>query len=155
MSEFSISQPDLFSELTNPRPIEAHLDAEFQSSQPQTGTQSAEGLSDFPDFRPSSSVYAYAQRSAARRNAANVSDEEVSSLLKERQRLLDKKLDGTISIRESNQLEYVRWSLGRVEDAKNGEALDRLEEHVNRYEDFLLKMEEFKALLERSRRQSR
>ncbi|MBB4391489.1 hypothetical protein [Bradyrhizobium sp. ERR14] len=69
-------------------------------------------------------------------NAASASDEELESLLAERQQLLDKKFDGTISRSEMNRLTYVGWSLDRIEDARSGGALDDLETAVARYEQF-------------------
>ena len=50
--------------------------------------------------------------------------------------LLDKKFDGHITRKELNRLEYVRWSLDRIEDAKHGETLDILEMAISRYEQF-------------------
>ena len=55
----------------------------------------------------------------------------------ERQELLDKKFLGSITRRELNRLEYVRWSLDRIEDAIHGPALDVLEDSVSMYEQFL------------------
>lgn len=67
---------------------------------------------------------AHAAKIAGRVNAAGVSQEEHENLLAERQGLLDKKMAGTITGQELNRLEYVRWSLDRIEDAKYGQALD-------------------------------
>jgi len=74
----------------------------------------------FPDFGRYDAAYAATSRIAGRINAANISDAEHGALRRERQRLLDKKLDGTITRKEANRLEYVRWSLDRIEDAKHG-----------------------------------
>jgi hypothetical protein len=51
--------------------------------------------------------------------------------------LLDKKLGETITRKEENRLEYVRWSLDRIEDAKYGHTLDALEDRVRSYEMLL------------------
>ena len=64
-------------------------------------------------------------------------------------------LDETITIQESNRLEYVRWSLDRIEDARHGAALDRLEVYINRYEEFLDDLDEFKIALDRAARRRR
>lgn len=98
-----------------------------------------------PQFKNFGDAYTYAQtaRIAGRLNAANVSDEEQKSLLVERQSLLDKKFSGTITKKEANRLEYVRWSLDRIEDAKHGQTLDVIEGAVSRYEHFF---DELKAL---------
>lgn len=93
-----------------------------------------------PDFRAFRSAHAVAARLAGRLNATKVSDAEHNSLLEERQHLLDKKLAGTISRSEANRLEYVRWSLDRIEDAKHGATIDRLESSVEVYERFLAEM---------------
>jgi hypothetical protein len=66
--------------------------------------------------------------------------ENITSLLQERQALLDKKLGGRITRKEENRLEYVRWSLDRIEDAKYGHALDALEGRIGAYEQFLSDM---------------
>lgn len=58
-------------------------------------------------------------------------------LLRERERLLMKKFEGTITRKESNRLEYVRWSLDRIDDARHGQGLEALESAVSRYEDVL------------------
>lgn len=91
----------------------------------------------FTDFSASRDAIAVTSRMAGRINAANISDEEHNLLLRERQVLLDKKFDGEITPREINRLEYVRWSLDRVEDARYGHDLDVIEGYVEKYERFL------------------
>jgi hypothetical protein len=93
-----------------------------------------------PHLGVTDQVYAAMARSAGRVNAANVSEEEHNLLLRERQTLLDKQFAGTITRKEQNRLEYVRWSLDRIEDAKHGQTLDVLEDLVQRYEQFLSQM---------------
>jgi hypothetical protein len=73
-------------------------------------------------------------RLAGRMNAASVSEAEHRALLRERQELLNKRFDNTITRKESNRLEYVRWSLDRIEDARHGGELDYLEAHIESYE---------------------
>ena len=73
-----------------------------------------------PDFGSRGEVYATTARLAGRLNAASISEEEHTALLEERQLLLDKVFDGTISRKEEIRLDYVRWSLDRIEDAKHG-----------------------------------
>ena len=75
-------------------------------------------------------------RQAGRLNAASISDEEHDQLLQERQDLLDKLFVGTISRKETLRLEYVRWSLDRIEDARFGRVLDVIESNVELYERF-------------------
>jgi hypothetical protein len=82
-------------------------------------------------------VYADGARRAGRINAASISDTEHQDLLRERQALLSKQFDGTITKSERNRLTYVRWSLDRIEDAKYGEHLDRLDAVVSGYEQLL------------------
>jgi hypothetical protein len=78
--------------------------------------------------------YASTARLAGRIQAAHISEEEYQSLLDERQILLDKKFSGLMTKRESNRLEYVRWSLDRIEDARYGQTLDMLQNAVTQYE---------------------
>ncbi|HYC69363.1 hypothetical protein [Brevundimonas sp.] len=90
-------------------------------------------------------AFAASSRRAGRINAAGSSEDELRSLLLQRQHLLDKKFEGSMSRKDEIRLEYVRWSLDRIEDARHGEHLDRLESAISRYED--LKMD-IQALLE-------
>jgi hypothetical protein len=64
-----------------------------------------------PNFGELGSIYAIAARRAGRLNATKITPEEREALLRERQELLDKKFSQSITRRESNRLEYVRWSL--------------------------------------------
>lgn len=96
-----------------------------------------------PEFGSRDPVYALTARLAGRVNASAVSDEEHQKLLSERQALLDKLLEGTISRRETIRLEYVRWSLDRIEDAKYGSALDVLTDAVGMYERFVDDLKSF------------
>ncbi|WP_340646159.1 hypothetical protein [Phenylobacterium sp.] len=90
-----------------------------------------------PNFSQfSSGVEADAARRAGRINARSTPEHEYRKLLIDRQTLLDKKFDGTISRQESNRLEYIRWSLDRIEDARHGHSLEMLESAIARYENF-------------------
>jgi hypothetical protein len=82
-------------------------------------------------------VFAASSRIAGNINAASSTEEEYQALLRERQRLLDKRLGGTAERKELNRLEYVRWSLDRIEHARHGQALEVLESAVARYETVL------------------
>jgi hypothetical protein len=90
-----------------------------------------------PEFRPYGQAYAQSARIAGRINALSVSEGEYQALLSERQSLLDKKFSNPMSRRDEIRLEYVRWSLDRVEDARYGASLDILESAVGAYETFL------------------
>jgi hypothetical protein len=92
-------------------------------------------------------AYAATARRAGRINAGSVSDEEFQNLLDERQALLDRKLDKSISRKEEIRLQYVQWSLDRIEDAKYGEHLDALENWVGKYEEFLSEMHQLREQL--------
>ena len=70
-----------------------------------------------------------------------ISNQERDALLLERQLLLDRKFEGTITRAETIRLDYVRWSLDRIEDARHGEALDAIEELAARYEMFQADLE--------------
>ncbi|QWW67957.1 hypothetical protein [Rhizobium sp. WYJ-E13] len=89
------------------------------------------------------SVYAVTSKVAGRLNALAVSEEEKATLLAERAQLLDKKFAGAISRAEANRLEYVRWSLDRIEDAVHGVSLDQLERQVEAYEALQRDMADF------------
>ena len=77
-------------------------------------------------------------RIAARLNAAKISKDEHVSLLSERAKLIEKKyIEPSLTRQETARLEYVRWSLDRIEDAKHGHALDNLELAVSKYQEAL------------------
>jgi hypothetical protein len=125
---------------------------------PATSSVNDAGLSaplQAPTSRFDSQVYAATARIAGRLNAANISEAEHGSLLKARQALLDKKLGGTITHREENKLEYIRWSLDRIEDAKYGHTLDLLEDRVRAYEQLLSDMQILQSQLETQTQQNR
>jgi hypothetical protein len=89
-------------------------------------------------------------RLAARLNASAVSDKEAKGLLDERQRLLDKHFAGTITKKEKNRLEYVRWSLDRIEDARNGAWLDKLDARIAEFNKIAEHLEHLQAQLQRA-----
>jgi hypothetical protein len=89
------------------------------------------------------SAYAVASRILARLNTSVVKPVELRTLLEERRKLLDKKLDGTMTRQDENRLEYVRWSLGRIQDARSGPALDALQEIAGVYQRFSSDMSDF------------
>ena len=78
---------------------------------------------------------------AGRLNTTSISNDEIDALHRERAALIDKKLNGTISKRAANRLEYVRWSRDRIEDARYGFCLDRLYEAVLMQEEIAAKIE--------------
>ncbi len=92
-------------------------------------------------------MYALASRRAGRLNASSISQNECDALLRERQILLDKKFNETITRAETIRLEYVRWQLDRIEDAKHGEAMDALENWVSQYERFQVEVERLEKQL--------
>lgn len=103
-----------------------------------------------PKFDNLSGIRAHAARIASRLNARSVPASEVDELLRLRNELLDKKLDGSASRQELNRLEYVRWSLDRIEDAHRGEDIDRIEDVVTKYENLLKEIELFRRDLNRA-----
>jgi hypothetical protein len=118
---------------------------------PERASSSADvfELPRFPNFSRSLSAESAVSRIANRVNAGAISEADHKQLLAERQKLLDKELAGTIASKEKNRLAYVRWSLDRVDDARFGADLDKLESIVVRYERFQADIEQFRADLER------
>ena len=136
-SETSDSTAPVLSQLLN---SEAHSSA---SRAAKSETASLE----LPNFNALAAVQSHSLRLAARLNAASISEEEHKGLLKQRQVLLDKKFEGQITPSELNKLEYIRWSLDRIEDAKYGSALDALENSVSRYENFISEIKSLSSQL--------
>jgi hypothetical protein len=119
------------------------------SEEPSTGSPgSSSAPFRIPDFSAFGEVYAVTSRLAGRINAANVSEKEHNALLRERQTLLDKKFDKTITRVETNKLEYIRWSLDRIEDAKFGHEIDVLDDYLGKYEKFLEEIGNFEKRLQ-------
>jgi len=139
MAISTINNPDISDEVFTPNLDESSSQSTYKSS----STGLLPRFDRFPDI-----VYAQASRIAGRVNAAGISDAEHKLLLAERQNLLDKVFAETISSEESNRLEYVRWSLDRIEDAKCGDTLDFLENSVSRYEQFLSDLQLLKRKLQ-------
>lgn len=98
---------------------------------PSTGS-----IAGFPEFGQYGSAFAETSKLAGRINAASVTPSEYDELLLERQRLLDKKFNNDFSRRDEIRLEYIRWSLDRVEDAKSGLGLELLMGRLEEYEQF-------------------
>lgn len=149
MSNFSTTQPDLFGDSYG----------EFAPNRPSNSGRTS-GASeifggDFPAFGNYATAGAQTTRMASRLLAAGTTEEEHQALLAERQTLLDRFVDETITRRESIRLEYVRWLLDRIEDAKYGQDLDVIEDHISRYEKFLEDIEDFKEALQRSSKKRR
>ena len=85
-------------------------------------------------------------------NAASISEKEHTELLQERQMLLDKMFEGSLTQPQRARLEYVRWSLDRIEDAKHGLHLDMLDDAVRTYERLSDDITSLKADFERHAR---
>jgi hypothetical protein len=113
----------------------ATSDTGVRSSRSNAVNSSATSLPNFDNY--DKVLYAITAQRAGRLNAANISQQEHDMLLSERARLIEKKFSGGLSRREEHKLEYVRWSLDRIEDARHGEAVDALDSAVMRYERFM------------------
>jgi len=75
-----------------------------------------------------------AQRIAARINAANIDPKEIAALETEHRRLVQKKFGIGFTKADQRRLNFVRWSLDRIQDARHGYALDKLEQAVEMHE---------------------
>jgi hypothetical protein len=121
---------------------------------PTTEHSTATSTVSFSDFA-GDSLYALTSRRAGRLNAASIPQTEVDAWLHERQQLLDKEIDGTLTRSETIRLTYVRWNLARIDDARHGEALDRLESWIAEYERFGDRLDALRADLSRHKTGSR
>lgn len=101
---------------------------------PVGGGAREQGSLAVPDFGAANPTIAITARLAGRLNASAVSEEEYLDLHRERQNLLDKKFANAMSRHDELRLEYVRWTLDRIEDARHGVILDELETSVGRLE---------------------
>jgi hypothetical protein len=89
----------------------------------------------------SSDAIAAMSRVAGRLNAARIPQREIDDWQRERTLLLDKKLGGSLTAREARRLQYVRWTLDRIDDARYGISLDRLEEAVRLQEEMAARID--------------
>jgi len=104
-------------------------------------------VANVPKFSGYGPVYADAARRAGRINAAAISDGERQAWLAERKRLFEKKYSSGLTKSEANRLEYVGWSLDRIQDARTGSALDDLEAMVSMYEKFSTDLSDLKSTI--------
>ncbi len=72
---------------------------------------------------------------------------EYDTFVAERNTLVHRHLDGVLSPREASRLSFLRWQLDRIEDAIEGDGLDRLESLVNQQELLAERIEEFENRL--------
>lgn len=120
---------------------QSHKSAQLQGGR-LFGTQPAAspasgGVVRLPEISGSSETVATTvAKSAGRQNAAKATDAEYNDFLRERASLLDKHFAGTISRKEAIRLEFVNWSLDRIEDARYGPALDMFDAAIGNYEQF-------------------
>lgn len=105
-----------------------------------------------PEFGSNRRAAADASRMAGRINAANISKEEIESLLRQRQEILDLKFSNNMTRKDEIKLEYILWSLDRIEDARHGAVLDMLESGVSRYEQFMVDVQ---SLVDQLRKRQR
>lgn len=104
-------------------------------------------VANVPKFSGYGPIYADAARRAGRINAAAISDAERNAWLAERKRLFEKKYSTGLTKSEANRLEYVGWSLDRIQDARTGGALDDLEAMVSMYEKFSSDLSDLKSTI--------
>ena len=128
----SISTTTVLSSTSDSNVIGPNPSPETTSSSVQSGAPFAE--SKFEVAGSERGANQQAAKFAGRLNASKVPESEIKALLAERQQLLDKQLEGTITKKEAIRLDYVRWSLDRVEDAKHGAAIDQLESFIEQFE---------------------
>lgn len=117
-------------------------DGSLAASAPRYSVGDTTGELSLPKINTSAAGIA-SSRAAGRINAASISRDEHDAYLTERSRLLDKFFAGTITRKEELRLEYVRWTLDRIEDAMTGADLDMLDSHVEIYENFAAEMQRF------------
>ena len=108
----------------------------------------------FPNFSYPTNAVTVSTKLAGRINASAIKPSDHKSLLEERQWLLDRELSGTMTAEEKNRLDYVRWSLDRVDDARFGLDLERLDSLVSRYEMFHTDIKQFWTELQRLKQSS-
>jgi hypothetical protein len=89
-----------------------------------------------------------AAKFAGRMNAAQTSADEERDLLEKRKMLLQAQMQRPLTRPEKARLAYVRWNLDRIEDARIGPHLDKLEAAIFRYENFMAEIASLKRELD-------
>jgi hypothetical protein len=77
-----------------------------------------------------------AVKEAARSAALMTSEAEEIRMQDERGDLLEKHFSEGLSVAEEKRLRYIRWHLHRLDDAREGPAMDRLLEVAVKFEEF-------------------
>jgi hypothetical protein len=141
------------------RQFELNFSQEAVASDPQSGRLSGTAeilrMPRFPSFNYPPTLENAASRNAARLNAAAINPADHTRLLEERKALLAKAFGSTLSASEENRLAYLKWSLDRVDDARYGLDLERLESMVAQYETFQKDIEGFLEELHRMQKAPR
>lgn len=113
---------------------QTNFSTEFHKiEEPKTSQSSATARNESASKTTQLGADEHVAKTAGRLNASAVSVEEREALLVERKSLVDKEIAGTLTRPERIRLEYVRWSLDRIEDAVHGPAMDRLEEQIEEF----------------------
>ena len=108
-------------------------------------------------FLPGASLRAKTEfvKYAARNSAASTSRTEERDLLKERARLLNLKMRGRLNAQQQTRLDYVRWNLDQIENARLGPSLDKLQAAVEQYKALLKEIGTLKGEFDRDARKGR
>jgi hypothetical protein len=139
-----------FPGLDGDRALIAAQNAPSISTGATQGTAEASVISFTPLSGPDASAYTHTSRLIARLNTTMIKPEEERDLLEERRALLDKKLNETMTRSDENRLEYIRWSLDRIEDSRSGAALEALQASASGLEHFFSDMSGFMSQLNRA-----
>jgi hypothetical protein len=86
---------------------------------------------------------------AGRLNAGKTSPAEIESWFREHAALTMKEMEETLDPADIARLDYVRWNLNRIEDARVGPHIDKLEVAIDHYEGFLTEIRQFLGELDR------
>ncbi len=109
------------------------VDRSSESTVTRGGEPNVVSMSDLraPDFSRYMGRSADFVLASARMSARQVDDGEVERLLSEHRILAHEKVMGRADCRQLARLEYVQWTLDRIDDAKSGPALDVLDSEVS------------------------
>lgn len=144
-------------DVVNPTPAPQSATGQSRQTSDASGEVRTMNEISSPDFRRYSDPRSPGTVLAtARMSAAQVDPSEVAALMSEHRTLAYKKmLEGGLSPREAVRLDYVRWSLDRIEDATSGPELDTLAAEIALYRQLGEDLKALKASVDAANARSR
>jgi hypothetical protein len=89
-------------------------------------------------------------RLITRKNIGNKYEDKVNSLVERRNKIISQKYSEGLNKADERELKYIDWELDTIEDAFEGDTLDKMEFWVQKQEEIGEKIEELYTFLEKN-----